>query len=101
MFLLCMQQIILILCLTFPGKWTGIVTTTRVTHATPAAAYANVAYREWESDGRQEQCSYPLGPEERKLCPDIAKQLIEDSYSKQIRVCNKLNMITFLLFDMT
>ncbi|CAH8566189.1 unnamed protein product [Schistosoma intercalatum] len=33
------------------GFSTGIVTTTRVTHATPAAAYANILHRDWESVG--------------------------------------------------
>ena len=32
------------------GMSTGIVTTTRVTHATPASAYAHLADRDWESD---------------------------------------------------
>ncbi|CAH8291423.1 unnamed protein product [Heterobilharzia americana] len=36
------------------GLSTGIVTTTRVTHATPAAAYANILHRDWESNGNKE-----------------------------------------------
>ena len=32
------------------GMSTGIVTTTRVTHATPGCAYAHTADRNWESD---------------------------------------------------
>src|SRR6476469_8386877 len=32
------------------GKSTGVVTTTRVTHATPAACYSHTADRDWESD---------------------------------------------------
>ena len=32
------------------GMSTGIVTTTRVTHATPACLYAHAADRNWESD---------------------------------------------------
>lgn len=32
------------------GKATGIVTTARLTHASPAAAYAHTAYRDWECD---------------------------------------------------
>eukprot|EP00090_Calanus_glacialis_P025255 TRINITY_DN39397_c0_g1_i1.p1 TRINITY_DN39397_c0_g1~~TRINITY_DN39397_c0_g1_i1.p1 ORF type:complete len:550 (-),score=135.67 TRINITY_DN39397_c0_g1_i1:53-1702(-) len=32
------------------GMKTGIVTTTRVTHATPAALYARTAHRDWECD---------------------------------------------------
>ena len=30
------------------GLSTGFVTTTRVTHATPAATYANTQFRDWE-----------------------------------------------------
>ncbi|CAL1549090.1 unnamed protein product, partial [Lymnaea stagnalis] len=32
------------------GKSTGIVTTTRLTHATPAGAYAHCPNRDWETD---------------------------------------------------
>ncbi len=32
------------------GRSTGLVTTTRLTHATPAACYAHSADRDWESD---------------------------------------------------
>ena len=32
------------------GKKTGIVTTTRLTHATPSALYAHAAHRDWETD---------------------------------------------------
>lgn len=32
------------------GMSTGIVTTTRVTHATPACTYAHSVSRRWESD---------------------------------------------------
>lgn len=32
------------------GKHTGFVTTTRVTHATPAALYAHINHRDWECD---------------------------------------------------
>ena len=69
------------------GKDTGLVSNVRVTHATPAAAYAHVAYRWWESDGNQAiDEDHPLTEEERKMCPDIAKQLIEDEYAQQIKV---------------
>ena len=49
----------------------GIVTNTRITHATPAAAYARSADRNWEGDSRME------GVEGG--CKDIARQLIEDN----------------------
>ncbi|XP_064553270.1 membrane-bound alkaline phosphatase [Drosophila montana] len=32
------------------GKWAGLVTTTRVTHASPAGVYAHIAERDWEND---------------------------------------------------
>jgi alkaline phosphatase len=50
------------------GLATGIVTTARLTHATPAAFYAHSADREWEDDGL-----LPAG----SPCVDIARQLIE------------------------
>ena len=34
------------------GLSTGVVTTTTVTHATPAACYAHAADRSWQVDGR-------------------------------------------------
>ncbi|ROH86394.1 alkaline phosphatase [Pseudomethylobacillus aquaticus] len=52
------------------GKATGIVTTTRITHATPAANYAHTAMRDWEADS-------DLPP--RCGVKDIARQLIEAS----------------------
>lgn len=50
------------------GKASGIVSTARLTHATPAATYAHSPMRDWEADAQQ-----PAG------CgvPDIARQLIE------------------------
>lgn len=52
------------------GKATGIVSTARVTHATPAATYAHIANRDWESNAL-------LSPEAaRQGVPDIAAQLI-------------------------
>jgi alkaline phosphatase len=50
------------------GMATGIVTTARLTHATPAAFYAHSANRNWEDDGL-----LPPG----SPCKDIAHQLIE------------------------
>ncbi|KAH9496520.1 hypothetical protein Btru_043263 [Bulinus truncatus] len=58
------------------GKSTGIVTTTRITHATPAGAYAHTPHRDWESDR--------LIPESEKNCKDIAYQLIK--YNSDINV---------------
>ncbi len=53
------------------GLSTGIVTTTTVTHATPAACYAHSPERRWESDAL-------LSEEARRQgFPDIARQLVE------------------------
>ena len=57
------------------GKSTGIVTTTRVTHATPAAAYAHAPNRYWERD-----VDLPPG----SLCNDIAYQMIYDNSDIQV-----------------
>ena len=54
------------------GLATGIVTTTRITHATPGAAYAH-ADRNWENDTQVPQAARARG------CIDIARQLIESS----------------------
>lgn len=32
------------------GKWGGIVTTSRITHASPSGCFGHVAYRNWECD---------------------------------------------------
>ncbi|XP_059170470.1 alkaline phosphatase-like [Physella acuta] len=50
------------------GKSAGIVTTARVTHASPGASYAHSADRDWESDRHI--------PADQKNCEDIALQLI-------------------------
>jgi alkaline phosphatase len=53
------------------GRSTGIVTTSRLTHATPAATFAHAADRDWESDRDIPE------PERTAGCKDIARQLIE------------------------
>src|SRR3546814_14415463 len=50
---------------------TGIVTTARLTHATPAATYAHVPNRGWESDA-----SLPVAAREAG-CRDIASQFLD------------------------
>uniref|UniRef100_A0A1I8HQU7 alkaline phosphatase n=1 Tax=Macrostomum lignano TaxID=282301 RepID=A0A1I8HQU7_9PLAT len=57
------------------GKSVGIVTTTRITHATPGAAYSHTASRDWEDD--TERNSDVPNVNERSMCPDIAEQLVE------------------------
>jgi alkaline phosphatase len=58
------------------GKSTGVVTTTRITHATPAASYSHSADRDWESDR--------LIPVSQRACNDIALQLV--SHNSDINV---------------
>ncbi|GLV40785.1 Alkaline phosphatase 1 [Carabus blaptoides fortunei] len=53
------------------GKATGIVTTTRITHASPSGAYAHTAERDWESDADVEKAGMNATE-----CLDIATQLI-------------------------
>lgn len=53
------------------GMATGIVTTTRITHATPAATYANAPDRNWEDDSDLPEAAVARG------CTDIAAQLID------------------------
>jgi alkaline phosphatase len=62
------------------GKATGVVTTTRLTHATPAATYAHSPHRDWESDADLPQAAKDLG------CKDIARQLLEFAYGDGIEV---------------
>ncbi|KAF7494481.1 Alkaline phosphatase [Sarcoptes scabiei] len=56
------------------GKVAGVVTTTRVTHATPAAAYAHTQNRKWESFINESMIDGRFN----NHCKDIARQLIED-----------------------
>ncbi|KAL0838594.1 hypothetical protein ABMA28_016686 [Loxostege sticticalis] len=60
------------------GKATGVVTTTRVTHATPAASYAHSAERKWESDSDL--------PKKGLRCEDIASQLVKGRVGSHINV---------------
>ncbi|CAH0399763.1 unnamed protein product [Chilo suppressalis] len=61
------------------GKSSGIVTTARITHATPAALYAHAPSRYWEDDSR-------VPPTVRKDCKDIAYQLVENEPGRSINV---------------
>jgi alkaline phosphatase len=59
----------------FAGKSTGIVTTTRVTHATPAGCYAHVFDRDMEAfDGKNFKQEH-----QDQGCKDIAAQLVDDN----------------------
>lgn len=52
------------------GKSVGIVTTTRVQHASPAASYAHSVSRSWYSDSDLPDIAIEQG------CVDIATQLV-------------------------
>ncbi|VAW73649.1 Alkaline phosphatase [hydrothermal vent metagenome] len=62
------------------GKATGIVTTTHLTHATPAATFAHSPERRWESDSEMPEMALQDG------CKDIAVQLIEFPYGDGLEV---------------
>jgi alkaline phosphatase len=52
------------------GLATGVVSTARITHATPAAAYAHTTGRDWENDAIAARSG-------ASACVDIARQLVE------------------------
>ena len=52
------------------GLATGIVSTARITHATPAATYAKSADRDWENNSKLPAAAVAAG------CEDIASQLV-------------------------
>lgn len=54
------------------GKAVGIVTTTRVQHASPSGTYAHVVNREWYADASMPQEARQQG------CKDIAWQLVHN-----------------------
>lgn len=62
------------------GFATGIVTTTTITHATPAAGYAHTPQRDWESDAKMPKIAQQHG------CIDIARQLVEGPVGKRLDV---------------
>ncbi len=65
------------------GKSTGVVSTARLTHATPASTYSHTSSRDWESDAdifRSNKEAYDA------KFPDIARQLIEFPYGDGLEV---------------
>lgn len=62
------------------GLATGVVTTTTITHATPAATYAHAPERNWEVDSAMPAAAMEAG------CKDIARQLIEFEHAPYIDV---------------
>lgn len=80
------------------GLSTGIVSTARLTHATPGACYAHTADRNWESDAdikKRNPAAYVAG------FPDIARQLIETPYGDGPEVLLSGGRSKFMTFDQT
>jgi len=65
------------------GKSTGVVTTARVTHATPAACYAHSPERNWEDDVNMKK-NHPKALEAG--FKDIARQLTEFPHKDGLEV---------------
>ncbi len=59
---------------------TGIISTARITHATPAATYAHTPERNWENNSQLPQEAIDNG------CQDIASQLLSFNYGDGIDV---------------
>ncbi|XP_036338961.1 alkaline phosphatase-like [Rhagoletis pomonella] len=63
------------------GMATGLVTTTSVTHASPAGVYAHIANRNWENDAEVlSDNGDPL------VCTDIATQLVHGDVGSKLNV---------------
>ncbi|KAM8703404.1 hypothetical protein ACLKA7_008081 [Drosophila subpalustris] len=63
------------------GKWAGLVTTTRVTHASPSGVYAHIAERDWENDAEVEaDCGPASGVQ------DIAYQLANGKVGSKLKL---------------
>ncbi|MEJ7847658.1 MAG: alkaline phosphatase [Pyrinomonadaceae bacterium] len=65
------------------GKSTGIISTARLTHATPAACYAHSPDRDWESDNDifiRRKDAYAA------KFPDIARQMLDFPYGDGLEV---------------
>lgn len=75
------------------GKATGVVSTARITHATPAATYAKSADRNWE-----DVSDMPLEAVEAG-CEDIASQLInfESNLKQRFPTASKINGIDVVM----
>jgi len=62
------------------GHPTGIVSTARITHATPAATYGHTPNRNWEADLALPATAVDAG------CHDLARQLVEFEHGDGIEV---------------
>lgn len=57
--------------------FSGVVTSTRITHASPGGLYSHIAHRDWECDSDR---SFGVD------CQDIASQLVHNSPGNKINV---------------
>jgi len=62
---------------------TGFVTTTRITHATPAGLYAHINHRDWE-------CDSEIPKKQRHCVKDIARQLVHDEPGSKFKVLHRI-----------
>lgn len=76
------------------GKSTGVVTNTRITHATPAATFAHTPERGWESDRELSKEARAAG------CKDIALQLLDFSHGDGLEVALGGGRRAFMPFTM-
>ncbi|XP_034484400.1 alkaline phosphatase [Drosophila innubila] len=63
------------------GMATGLITTTSVTHASPAGVYAHTANRNWENDA-----DVLADNADPTVCPDIASQLVFGHVGQNLNV---------------
>jgi alkaline phosphatase len=75
------------------GKSTGVVSTARITHATPAATYAKSADRNWEDVSDMPGAAVEAG------CEDIASQLVgfEDNLKARFPAASKVDGIEVVM----
>jgi alkaline phosphatase len=63
------------------NKGVGVVTTTRITHASPAGVYAHIAHRDWENNNAISSACRSV-----ENVTDIAHQLVYNDVSQDIKV---------------
>ncbi|VVC93825.1 unnamed protein product [Leptidea sinapis] len=63
------------------GQDAGLVTTTRVTHASPAGSFARAAHRDWENDAAVAAAGW-----DPAVCRDIAHQLVHEEPGARFKV---------------
>ena len=80
------------------GKSTGVVSTARLTHATPGACYSHSPNRNWESDA---DIFWAAKDAYEAKYPDIARQLIEFSYGDGLEVALGGGRMKFLPKEIT